>query len=180
MSGRGRGRPPSRSAPESAAGPSRRSTRHQQQQLNTLESPEQQHEQHEQQDQDEDQYQDQDQNQGRDQELELAHRQQPEQGAAMPASMYHEIIDPAITGPQDGGMPPPPAPSAKGLRGQAGPPHVARRGTRRDIRASSMASINSVPATDAFSSQPEPQSKHHRSADWADFCLVMIFTHQLL
>jgi hypothetical protein len=74
----------------------------------------------------------------------------------MAAPDYNQIIDPAIRGPHDGAMPPPPVPSAKSLRGQGGP-HIARRGTRRDARASSIASIHSVPVTDAFSSQPEPQ-----------------------
>lgn len=131
MSGRGRGRPPSRLAQEPAAGPSRRSTRQQQ---NNAAPPEQEAQPPQEQQQEE-----QDQLQG-----------------LVPGPRYHEIIDPAITGSQDGSMPPPPVPSAKGLRGQV--PQVARRGTRRDARASSMASINSLAVTDAYSSQAEPQS----------------------
>ncbi|KAL2134197.1 hypothetical protein VTI74DRAFT_762 [Chaetomium olivicolor] len=75
----------------------------------------------------------------------------------MSAPVYDQIIDPAIAGPQDAAMPPPPVPAAKNPPGQV-VPHVARRGTRRDARASSIASINSLAPTDAFSSQPEPQS----------------------
>src|SRR5690349_771006 len=97
MSGRGRGRPPSRSALEGA---SRRSTRHQQQQNAAQpgeappdpDLPEQQQ----------------------------PHGHQEQLHNPMPAPAYHQIIDPAITGSQDGGMPPPPVPSTKGLRGQSG------------------------------------------------------------
>lgn len=64
----------------------------------------------------------------------------------------YQVIDPAITASDDAPMPPPPVPSAKN-------PAVARRGTRRDARAPSIASINSLPMTDVFSSQQEPQSK---------------------
>ncbi|AEO65042.1 uncharacterized protein THITE_2111580 [Thermothielavioides terrestris NRRL 8126] len=123
MSGRGRARPASRSAPESSAGPGRRSTRHHQQQELQEQAPEEE----------------------RPAQLEVP----------MSTPDYHDDIDPAITGPQDGSMPPPPLPSAKGLRGQDGP-IVARRGTRRDPQASSIASVNSMAVTDAFS-QAEPQ-----------------------
>jgi hypothetical protein len=141
MSGRGRGRG-ARSAQESAAGPSRRSTRHQQQQqhedgqLETA-SPE-------------------------NQQLpeDPAHEQQRQPEALMSVPEYHQPIDPAITGSQDASMPPPPIPNAKNPRGQGGL-NLSRRGTRRDVRAGSIASINSAPVTDAFSSQPEPQSKCH-------------------
>lgn len=150
MSGRARARPPSRSAPEPAGGPSRRSTRHQQQQQDAAQPGEEQQEL----DLLEQQIQ---------QQQEQINGQQPQVEAAMAAPAFHQNIDPAIAGPQDGGMPPPPTPSAKGLRGQAGL-NVARRGTRRNERASSMISINSVSATDAFSSQPEPQSKCHQTA----------------
>ncbi|KAK4154891.1 hypothetical protein C8A00DRAFT_14048 [Chaetomidium leptoderma] len=142
MSGRGRGRPPSRSAQEPAAGASRRSTRQQHQhQQNAaqpgegqpqLDSPERQLQ--EQQDQ--------------------AHGPQPQIEASMAASAYHQNIDPAIAGPQTGGMHPPPIPSVRGLRGQTGMP-ISRRFTQQ---TSSIASVNSAAATDAVSSQPEPQS----------------------
>lgn len=83
----------------------------------------------------------------------------------MSAPEYHQNIDPAISGPQDGGMPPPAVPNASNLRGQAVQHVAARRGTARNGRAPSMAaSINSVPNTDAFSSQPEPQSKCNLTA----------------
>ena len=163
MSGRGRGRPPSRSAQESAAGPSRRSTRQQQQQQNAAEPQHDDQEPHpespppqEEQQQEQQQQQFQEQQQQQQQQLDQL---QPQLEAAMPAPNYHQIIDPAITGPQDAGMPPPPVPSAKNLRGQT-ISHAARRGTRRDMRASSMAStVNSIAPTDAYSSQPEPHSK---------------------
>jgi hypothetical protein len=89
----------------------------------------------------------------------------------MPAPNYHQIIDPAITGPQDAGMPPPPVPSAKNLRGQT-IPHAARRGTRRDMRSSSMASVNSIAPTDAYSSQPEPHSKCKPPAAYSSLYFV--------
>jgi hypothetical protein len=73
----------------------------------------------------------------------------------MSAALYHQVIDPAISGSQDAGMPPPPIPSVKNLRGQAGPP-FARRNARRTSVSSS---IRSAPATDAFSSQLDPQSQ---------------------
>jgi hypothetical protein len=139
MSGRGRGRPPSRSAQEGA---SRRSTRHQQQQNAPQpgeapphpDLPEQQQQ----------------------------HGHQQQLDAPMSASAYHQNIDPAITGSQDGGMPPPPVPSAKGLRGQAGL-SFPRRGANP---ASPMASsVNSIQGTDTYSSQPEPQSKCMQSFD---------------
>ncbi|KAJ4298489.1 hypothetical protein N0V88_003519 [Collariella sp. IMI 366227] len=77
----------------------------------------------------------------------------------MPAPAYHQVIDPAITGPPDASMPPPPVPSAKNLQAHAqAVQHVARRGTRRDGRASSVGSINSIAPTTAFSSQPEPRN----------------------
>ncbi|KXX82628.1 hypothetical protein MMYC01_200804 [Madurella mycetomatis] len=137
MSGRGRGRPPSRSAQEPTAGPSRRSTRQQQ---NNTAPPEQEAQPPQQQQQEE----------------------QDQLPGLGPAPRYHEIIDPAITGSQDGSMLPPPVPSSKGMRGQM--PQVARRGTRRDARASSMASINSLAVTDAYSSQAEPQKAVTASA----------------
>lgn len=146
MSGRGRARPPSRSAQESGAGPSRRSTRHQQQQ--------------QQQQQDAGPHQEQGQY---DPALSAQQHEQPEPARELDALVaavgFHHDIDPAITGPQDNaGMPPPPLPSAKGARGHDGP-IVARRGTRRETQASSVASVNSLAGTDAFSSQGEPQSE---------------------
>ncbi|KAH6855235.1 hypothetical protein B0I37DRAFT_364287 [Chaetomium sp. MPI-CAGE-AT-0009] len=149
MSGRGRGRPPSRSAQEPAAGSSRRSTRQQQQHQNVpepeepqqhLDSPEQQHQ--EQQPQDGQQ---------------LTHGLDPQLEDPMSAALYNTVIDPAISGPQDGGMPPPPVPSAKSIRGQDGP--YPRRHTRRsDNPSSDLGTIMSVAPTDALSSQQEPQS----------------------
>lgn len=148
MSGRGRGRPSSRSAQEPAAGSSRRSTRHQQQHQNVAQpevpqqhadSPEQQH-QEQQQPQDGQQ---------------LAQGMNPQLEDPMSAALYHQVIDPAISGSQDAGMPPPPIPSAKNLRGQGGPPF-----SRRNTRGGSVpSSITAVPATDAFSSQPESSSQ---------------------
>ncbi|KAK3298222.1 uncharacterized protein B0H64DRAFT_471548 [Chaetomium fimeti] len=150
MSGRGRGRPASRSAQEPAAGSSRRSTRQQQQHQNMPQpeepqqhgdSSEQQHEEHQPQD-------------GQ----QLEHDLDPQLEDPMSAALYNQVIDPAISGPQDGGMPPPPVPSAKSVRGQAGPP-FARRNTRRTSEtpgSSSSMSIRSAPVTDAFSSQQEP------------------------
>ncbi|KAK3900863.1 hypothetical protein C8A05DRAFT_16878 [Staphylotrichum tortipilum] len=139
MSGRGRGRPAARSAQEpAAAGSSRRSARHQQpqnageEQLLKQEQPQEQEQQ-----------------------------PPPEASMASAAVVYHDqVIDPAIAGPQDaGGMLPPPVPGSKGLHGQASGVPVARRGLRRADREPSMAtSINSVPGTDALSSQPEPHS----------------------
>ncbi|KAH7628478.1 hypothetical protein SMAC4_05434 [Sordaria macrospora] len=67
-------------------------------------------------------------------------------------------IDPTLTGAQESEMPPPPIPAPKGQSEQA-VVEVARRSTRRDARAGSMVSVNSVltrvSGTDAFSSQPE-------------------------
>jgi hypothetical protein len=88
----------------------------------------------------------------------------------MTATEYHGNIDPAITGREDGGMPPPAVPSARGLRGQAVQYPPSRRGTYTydggdrapsgDERASIAPSLHSVAGTDMFSSQPEPQSKY--------------------
>ncbi|KAL2180772.1 uncharacterized protein P884DRAFT_311500 [Thermothelomyces heterothallicus CBS 202.75] len=129
MSGRGRARPPSRSAQEPAAGASRRSTRQQQQQHQTAapagevqpppSSAEEEH---------------QEQKLPREQEEPSEQEQQPnlQPEAPMSAPVYHQDIDPAITGSQDAAMPPPPPPasSAKGPRGQT-EVVVPRRGTRR-------------------------------------------------
>lgn len=74
-------------------------------------------------------------------------------------------IDPAITGTQESEMPPPPVPAPKGQSKDSEQAfvEVARRSTRRDARAGSMVSVNSVltrvSGTDAFSSQPETPSK---------------------
>lgn len=74
-------------------------------------------------------------------------------------------IDPAITGAQESGMPPPPVPAPKGQSKdfEQAFVEVARRSTRRDARAGSMVSVNSVltrvSGTDAISSQPETPSK---------------------
>ncbi|KAK3489183.1 uncharacterized protein B0T23DRAFT_195280 [Neurospora hispaniola] len=73
-------------------------------------------------------------------------------------------IDPAITGAQESGMPPPPVPAPKGPSKDSEQAfvEVARRSTRRDARAGSMVSVNSVltrvSGTDAISSQPETPS----------------------
>ncbi|KAJ4420846.1 hypothetical protein N0V85_000425 [Neurospora sp. IMI 360204] len=73
-------------------------------------------------------------------------------------------IDPAITGTQESEMPPPPVPAPKGQSNDSEQAfvEVARRSTRRDARAGSMVSVNSVrtrvSGTDAFSSQPETPS----------------------
>lgn len=75
----------------------------------------------------------------------------------MSAVLYHQVIDPAISGSQDTGMPPPPIPSAKSLRGQAGPPFSRRASARRTSEGT--LSIRSAAITDAFSSQLEPQSQ---------------------
>ncbi|KAL2261884.1 hypothetical protein VTK26DRAFT_3090 [Humicola hyalothermophila] len=162
MSGRGRARPPSRSAQEPAPGPSRRSTRQQQQQ-----QQQQQHQssaQLQQDSQPESSLSEGDQQQGQlDQQQEQQQAQQHQPEAPMAAPDYHQIIDPAITGTQDSVMPPPPVP-AKSMRVQ-NLPVPARRFTRRDVRAGSMApSINSVPATEAYSSQPELQSSAPQNA----------------
>ncbi|KAL1838874.1 hypothetical protein VTJ49DRAFT_2098 [Mycothermus thermophilus] len=149
MSGRGRARPPSRSAQDPAAGPSRRSTRHQQQQQNATPA---QADQADPKDELQQEHQDQQQQQGQ-QGQALAPQVQAE--AAMVVPVYDQNIDPAITGAQDGTMPPPPVPAVKNARGQT-PAHPARRGTRRDDDVAS--SINSVAPTDMFSSHPELQS----------------------
>lgn len=65
-------------------------------------------------------------------------------------------IDPAITAAQAADMPPPPIPGSKRARSQEKDvsgrvADVARRGTRRDTRAESIASVNSLPT----SSQPD-------------------------
>jgi hypothetical protein len=97
----------------------------------------------------------------------------------MTATEYHGNIDPAITGREDGGMPPPAVPSARGLRGQAVQHPPSRRGTYADDggdrapsgdqRASMAPSVQSVAATDMFSSQPEPQSKRSSTEQRAVF-----------
>ncbi|KAK3311422.1 uncharacterized protein B0T15DRAFT_427600 [Chaetomium strumarium] len=74
--------------------------------------------------------------------------QQKQPEAPMFAPGYQDI-DPAIRGPQDASMPPPPLPIAKSVRGVIG-----RRGTRRG-ELEDIASIRSRAATDA---QSEPQS----------------------
>lgn len=62
-------------------------------------------------------------------------------------------------------MPPPPIPAPKGQSKdpEQGFVEVARRSTRRDARAGSMVSVNSVltrvSGTDGFSSQPETPGK---------------------
>ncbi|KAK4133381.1 hypothetical protein BT67DRAFT_442829 [Trichocladium antarcticum] len=141
MLGRGRGRPASRSAVEPPAGPSRRSTRNQQQQQNA-------ETQHEDQEQSHPEF-------SPSQEEQQQDQLQPRLETSMHPPGSQQIIDPAITGPEDAGMHPPPVPSAKNPRGQT-ISHFARRGTRRDARAPSMVSLNSTGATDAYSSQPEP------------------------
>ncbi|KAK4247819.1 hypothetical protein C7999DRAFT_14214 [Corynascus novoguineensis] len=150
MSGRGRARPPSRSAQEPAAGASRRSTRQQQQQQNTAPAGEEQPPSSAEED-----HQEQQKSPEQQEQLEQAHNPSLQPEAPMSAPMYHQDIDPAITGSQDAGMPPPPVPGSKGPRGHT-ELGVPRRGTRRG--ASSVVSINSHPVTDAFSSQPEPQN----------------------
>ncbi|KAK4102709.1 hypothetical protein N658DRAFT_494745 [Parathielavia hyrcaniae] len=158
MTARGKGRPPSRSAQDPGAGPSRRSTRNQQQyqDQHNAAQPDEVGVKQQQEDFPEDPQQD-----------ESPHglpAAQPE--APMAAPVYHQNIDPAITGAHDGTMPPPPVPIAKSVRGQAASgPHVsiARRGTRRDARARSISSIQSVPGTDAFSSHPEPEFQGNMS-----------------
>jgi hypothetical protein len=71
---------------------------------------------------------------------------------------FNNNIDPAITGPSsESAMPPPPAPGFKSSQGQSGF-GIPRRGTRRDLSAPSMVSVNSIANTDSFS-QAELPSK---------------------
>lgn len=126
MSGRGKARPPSRVAQEPATGGTRRSTRQQQPpaQPDEPQLPSESLEKSEQED-------------------ELS----SQADAEIARSAYQQVIDPAITGPQDGSMPPPLLPIAKSPRAQA-ETFVSRRATRG---GGSVRSIRSV-----YSSQPEP------------------------
>ncbi|KAK4242034.1 hypothetical protein C8A03DRAFT_40603 [Achaetomium macrosporum] len=141
MSGRGRGRPPSRSAQEPVAGPSRRSARHQQQQ----QQQQQQNEGPQREEADDALVKGEPEPQPQ-QSQEEQTQDQPE--APMFAPGYQDI-DPAIRGPQDASMPPPSVPVAKSVRG-----YIGRRGTKRGELESSP-TIRSHPTTDAHS---EPQS----------------------
>ncbi|EAQ89938.1 hypothetical protein CHGG_06557 [Chaetomium globosum CBS 148.51] len=85
----------------------------------------------------------------------LAHGMDPQLEDPISAVLYNEVIDPAISGSQDAGMNPPPVPSAKNLRGPAGPPFPHRNARR----TSESTSIRSKAVTDTFSSQLEPPSQ---------------------
>ena len=102
------------------------------------------------------------------------HQQSPpppqgEQAEQQPVQQQQQVqdaqIDPAVTGGQESEMPPPPVPAPKGQNKDSEQAfvEVARRSTRRDARAGSMVSVNSVitrgSGTDVFSSQPETPSK---------------------
>ncbi|KAK0729679.1 hypothetical protein B0H67DRAFT_547781 [Lasiosphaeris hirsuta] len=75
-------------------------------------------------------------------------------------------IDPAITTAQAADMPPPPIPSSRRAQSQekdvsSRVADVARRGTRRDTRAESIASVNSLPTSSQLEGVTQIQSLSH-------------------